>query len=151
MGTAAGGVGPAEVAVIEPDCSGTCSYDTPYDVRMSGTHSCLTPVGRAFWHSERLWRCAEALSVKQVAIDSIAEFDQDCWFGADVRPTCRDVAKHAQRISEADLSYPIILASDGHLMDGGHRLAKAWLLGHTLIATVQFDIDPEPDWIEARP
>jgi len=32
-------------------------------------------------------------------------------------------------------------------MDGGHRLAKAWLLGHTHAKAVQFVVDPEPDYV----
>lgn len=30
-------------------------------------------------------------------------------------------------------------------MDGGHRLAKAWILGLKEIQAVQFEVDPEPD------
>ena len=32
-------------------------------------------------------------------------------------------------------------------MDGMHRVAKAWLLGHTEIQAVQFTQDLEPDQI----
>ena len=32
-------------------------------------------------------------------------------------------------------------------MDGGHRLANAWILGHEMIQAVQFTVDPEPDII----
>ena len=32
-------------------------------------------------------------------------------------------------------------------MDGGHRVAKAYLLGYATISAVQFAIDPEPDYI----
>lgn len=113
---------------------------------MPQKHSHPHPEGRAYWWTERLWREAAALSPRSVAIDSIAEFDQDCWFGAD-EPTCRRVAGHAARIMNADPSYPVILASDGHLMDGGHRIAKAWLNGETHVQAVQFTTDPEPDWI----
>ena len=70
----------------------------------------------------------------------------DCWFGA-VEPTIRRVAEHSDRIMRADLSYPVILAGDGHLMDGGHRIAKAWLNGKTHVRAVRFETDPEPDWI----
>jgi hypothetical protein len=45
------------------------------------------------------------------------------------------------------LRYPIILSADGGLMDGGHRVCKAWMLGHTEISAVQFPQDPEPDYI----
>ena len=33
-------------------------------------------------------------------------------------------------------------------MDGMHRVAKAYMLGHESIDAVQFDIDPEPDYID---
>lgn len=36
------------------------------------------------------------------------------------------------------------------LMDGGHRIAKAWLLGLSEIGAVQFEIDPEPDRVIAE-
>jgi hypothetical protein len=35
-------------------------------------------------------------------------------------------------------------------MDGGHRIAKAWLLGLSEIGAVQFEIDPEPDRVIAE-
>ena len=87
-------------------------------------HSRMTPDGRAFWYTERLWMLAESLPVQTVSIDSIPEFDENCWFTEP--PTCRQTAQHARQILEADLSYPILLHADGGLMDGGHRIAKAW-------------------------
>jgi hypothetical protein len=33
-------------------------------------------------------------------------------------------------------------------MDGGHRISKAWLNGMTTIDSVQFRVDPEPDYFE---
>ena len=111
-------------------------------------HSRLTTEGRAVWYTERLWEAARGLEVAFVPIDSISEFDQNCWFLEP--PTCRQVAEHARRIIEADLSFPVILSSDGGLMDGGHRIAKAYLLGHTHIAAQRFTLDPAPDHIEPR-
>ncbi|MGB9181391.1 MAG: hypothetical protein WCB68_19325 [Pyrinomonadaceae bacterium] len=116
---------------------------------MAQKHSRLTPHGRFVWYSERLWQLARYLPVKSVLIESIAEFDRNCWFDAGTPPTCRVVAAHAKRIYEADLSHPIILSAEGYLMDGGHRIAKAWLLGLKEIQAVQFEVDPEPD--EVRP
>lgn len=116
---------------------------------MAHKHSRPTPNGRYVWYVERLWQLAQHLPVKAVLIESIAEFDQDCWFGDSTSSTCRAVAIHAKRIYEADLSYPIILSAGGYLMDGGHRIAKAWLLGLKEVQAVQFEIDPEPD--EVRP
>ena len=118
---------------------------------MPQKHSRLTEQGRAVWHTERLWELARGLPVRTVLLDSIAEFDQNCWFDAGTPPTCRTVARHVRRVNEADLSYPIILSSDGRLMDGGHRIAKAWLLGLTEIQAVQFAEDPAPDYVLPEP
>lgn len=113
---------------------------------MTQKHSRPTTTGRAVWYTERLWQLAQHLPIQTIPIASVSEFDHDCWFGPDTPPTCRAVAEHAQRIWDADLSYPIILSASGGLMDGGHRLAKAWLLGSPTIQAVQFNIDPEPDY-----
>ncbi|MFD7156485.1 hypothetical protein ACFV9C_17930 [Kribbella sp. NPDC059898] len=58
------------------------------------------------------------------------------------------VARHAERIQKADLRYPVILSADGRLMDGGHRIAKAWLGGARTVDAVRFVVDPEPDYIQ---
>ena len=110
----------------------------------------MTDKGRAVWYTERLWSLSAQLPVKMVRIDTIKEFDLDCWFGNDV-PTCREVARHAKKIFEADLSYPVVLSSDGSLMDGGHRIAKAWMQGLNQIAAVQFTDDPAPDFYRQDP
>jgi hypothetical protein len=116
---------------------------------MADKHSRLTSAGRLVWFVERLWYLAQELPVRQIPIEQIAEFDQNCWFGPESLPTCRAVAQHARRIFEADLRHPIILSAEGHLMDGGHRIAKAYLLKMQEIPAVQFPRDPEPDYILA--
>src|SRR4051812_45458225 len=113
---------------------------------MPESHSHLVEGGRGHWWTERLWRLSADLPVIRVAIDNIEEFDMDCWFRG-VAPTCREVAAHAKRINQADLSHPVILAANGQLMDGGHRIAKAWLRGDAEIRAVRFSVDPEPDWV----
>ena len=117
---------------------------------MAHKHSRLTPNGRYVWYAEGLWRLAGQLPIKSVPIESIAEFDQNCWFDDSKPPTCRAVAAHAKRIYETDMSHPIILSAEGYLMDGGHRLAKAWLLGLEEIQAVQFEVDPEPDEVRSE-
>ena len=114
---------------------------------MAGKHSRITPQGRLVWFVERLWQLAQDLPSQMLPINSIVEFDQNCWFGATSPPTCRAVAEHARRILEADLRYPIILSADGGLMDGGHRVAKAFLLGLPTVTAVRFRVDPEPDYV----
>lgn len=114
---------------------------------MPEKHSRAVAGGRAIWLTERLWKLIAGLPVQSVPLDAIPEFDEVCWFGDEDPPTCRAVALHARRIEAADLSIPIILSSDGRLMDGGHRLAKAWLAGDATIRAVRFAVDPAPDYI----
>jgi hypothetical protein len=52
-----------------------------------------------------------------------------------------------ERLKLADLAYPVIVCAEGRLMDGGHRLAKAWMEGRDDIAAVRFPVTPEPDEI----
>ncbi|MEU8222655.1 class I SAM-dependent methyltransferase [Kribbella sp. NPDC048915] len=113
-------------------------------------HTRPVPGGRAVYLTERLWELAEGLPVESVPIDSIKAFDEDCWFGG-AAVTCRMVARHAALIQKADLSFPVILSADGRLMDGGHRISKAWISGATTIDAVRFVVDPEPDYIEPDP
>ena len=116
---------------------------------MPEKHSHPVPGGRAFWWTESLWAAAADLPVVELPIAQICEFDEDCWFDGRA-PTCREVAEHARRIDQADLAHPVIISSDGHLMDGGHRIAKAWLDGRRVVDAVRFDVDPEPDWVEVE-
>ena len=114
---------------------------------MPEKHSRAVPEGRAVWYTERLWRLAAGLPVELVALTALPELDADCWFGPERVPSIRAVAEHAARITAADLAYPIILAADGRLMDGGHRVAKAWLAGHTHVRAVRFPATPVPDYV----
>ena len=114
---------------------------------MPEKHSRPVPGGRAFYLTERLWNLSKDLPIEPVPIESIQEFDEDCWFGG-APVTCRMVADHAARIQKADLTYPVILSADGRLMDGGHRISKAWINDLTTINAVRFTTDPEPDYYE---
>jgi hypothetical protein len=54
-------------------------------------------------------------------------------------------------IQEVDLSYPIILCSEGRVMDGMHRVAKALYERKEKIIAVQFRETPEPDYEDIYP
>ena len=54
---------------------------------------------------------------------------------------------HHKRVENADLSYPIILAADGYICDGWHRVAKAILLGHITIKAKRLIVMPEPEFL----
>ena len=93
---------------------------------------------------------SSTLPRKRIPLSSIRELDE-VWCGEDGPPTWHAMIEHMKLIDEADLSFPIILSSDGSVMDGRHRVAKAVREGRKEIAAVQFDHDPEPDHVGLGP
>jgi hypothetical protein len=55
-----------------------------------------------------------------------------------------DLAFHCKKVMDADLTKPIILAWDGGIADGRHRLIKALCLGKTTIKAVRMTWRPTP-------
>ena len=111
-------------------------------------HSRPSDQGRLVWDVHRLVALSAALPQKTVPLHTIRELDEPYWVDdAAAPPTCRAIADHARLIQETDLRYPIILSANGRVMDGMHRVAKAYLEGRTEIEAVQFSVDPEPDYI----
>ena len=109
-----------------------------------------SPRGLLAWDIDRLIALSKDFAPRTVRIDEIGELDRE-WHGEDGPPTWRQMIEHIQLINEADLAYPIILAANGEVMDGRHRIAKAALLGKNTIECVQFSEDPQPDHIGKRP
>ena len=100
----------------------------------------------ALWRIGRLWELAASLPVQMVHLADLTLYLDESPPGWDgTSPTLRNIAVCARRINQADLSYPIIRSVDGVILDGRHRIAKAWMLGHDTIAAVQFTVDPLPD------
>jgi hypothetical protein len=115
-------------------------------VEAQGASGHWVALGERAWHIETVWQAARDLPVEDVPVDTIREIDEDCWF--DGRPaTVRAVVDHARRIEEADLELPIILAVDGQVLDGMHRVAKAVLRGRGTVPARRLAVDPEPDWL----
>ncbi|TNJ67013.1 chromosome partitioning protein ParB [Paenibacillus hemerocallicola] len=117
--------------------------------RIKHKHSRIIDERRHVWDVEKLWELTAHLPVQKIDIDSIKELDQDCWFGygSTTVPTIRNVANHCKRIIQADMEYPILLTSDGLLVDGGHRIAKALINGQQQIDAVFIEALPPADVI----
>ena len=99
-----------------------------------------------FWTMSQLWELAAKQPVKKLCVADLAkELDEVRWFSEAHKklPTCRAVAEHARDIFDADLSHPIILNPQGEVVDGMHRLCKAWLEGIEEIDAVQLPSMPE--------
>lgn len=103
------------------------------------------------WDVDRLVQQSAGLPRREVPIHAIQELDEPYWFdGEEPRPTCRAIAEHVRLIQETELRYPIILSANGRVMDGIHRVAKAYLEGRSTICAVQFSVDPEPDYVDVN-
>jgi hypothetical protein len=109
------------------------------------------PHGLDAWDVDRLIALAAGLPVKRIPLSDLGELDSDYWFKDGQPATVRSVVEHARLMQGADLSFPVILAADGRVMDGMHRIAKALLLGLPAVDVVQFDVTPEPDYRGVRP
>jgi hypothetical protein len=100
-----------------------------------------------FWRMPTIWAMAEGKPSTTVAIEELNILDEVVWFGGpkDVQPTVRRIAQRARDIFDADLSYPIIMTRSGDVLDGAHRIAKAYLGGQQVISAVVIDHWPAPD------
>ena len=105
------------------------------------------------WDVHRLWELARALPVERVPLQEFQRFLEErrvrFWPTDREAPTILDIVTYVQRINAVDLDHPIILSAEGEVMDGQHRLAKAWMQGAGSILAVRFPVTPEPD--ERRP
>ena len=106
--------------------------------------------GLLAWDVDRLVLLSNNLPRKQVPLTNIRELDE-VWHSEEGPITWRTIIEHMTLIDEADLSFPIILAADGAVMDGRHRVARAMREGRKGIEAVQFDHDPEPDHVGLGP
>jgi hypothetical protein len=106
--------------------------------------------GLLAWDVDRLVRLTRDLPRRSVPLGEILEIEEP-WTGEDEHPTWRAMIDHIRLIETADPSFPIILSSTGAVMDGMHRVAKAVLQGRAEIIAVQFETDPEPDYVGTSP
>jgi hypothetical protein len=104
------------------------------------------------WDVDRLIELSRDFPVINVPLTSITDLDSNYWFGDGFGdPTVRNVVDHMRLVQAVDTEFPIILAADGRVMDGMHRVARALLAGQPTIQAVQFEITPEPDYPDCSP
>ena len=111
-----------------------------------------TTDGVLIWDVRKLVKLASELPLVKVPLNEIVELDEPYWFGpGGDEPTCRRIAEHMKQSDEADLAFPIVLCSDGRVMDGMHRVVKAHINGQTHIDAVRLKKTPPPDYKDMRP
>lgn len=114
-------------------------------------HFRRSPQGLCAWDVHRLIELSARLPRQRVPLSDIRELDEAFW-GPESRPmTCREIVRHTRLLLDCDLDFPIILSSDGRVMDGMHRVCRALLEGRNDIEAVRFVRDPEPDYIGVHP
>lgn len=110
------------------------------------------PEGLDAWDVDRLVELSADLPVVQVPLETLTEVDTEYWYRyGDDRPTVRSVVEHLRLVRDADLSYPIILAAEGRVMDGMHRVARALVEDLGTISAVRFTVTPAPDHRNCAP
>lgn len=109
-----------------------------------------SPRGLLAWDVDRLVELSRDLPVRAIQLSSIRELDEPILFDGSPA-TWRVLAAHLSLVVAADLAFPVILAADGALMDGRHRVAKALQAGRATIDAVQFAVDPPPDYVGRDP
>jgi hypothetical protein len=127
------------------------SQKKPPNQRAAARRACEPPQADGsmrFFRMHQFWELAAGLPVKKVRLSELEGFDEVRWFGGprNILPTCRAIAEHARDIYEADLGYPIILSPTGEVLDGWHRICKAFLLGIEELDAVQLTTMPPYRW-----
>jgi hypothetical protein len=110
------------------------------------------PRGLCAWDVHGLIEQSRELATERVLLSAICELDESFWAHERTQQlTCREIAEHARLMLDSDLTFPIILSSDGRVMDGMHRVCRALLEGRDSILAVRFVNDPEPDYVGVNP
>lgn len=97
------------------------------------------------WNLNDLWRLSSNLQVNTINVNTL--WNQRyakawCWQQEDEALNNEFFLHHMQRITNANLDYPIILSEENYILDGVHRLMKCKYLNIQDIKYVQFTKDP---------
>jgi hypothetical protein len=122
-----------------------------YNLRAISRRLWSTPLADGsipFVRMQELWELAAGLPNWKVRVSELNALDDVRWFSERMQklPTCRAVAEHARNIYEVDFRFPIILSPSRVVLDGMHRLCKAFLLGMEEIDAVQLLSMPPYRW-----
>lgn len=98
-----------------------------------------------FWKASTLWNATKNKIPQRVSNKYIL---QECTWNIGTLQRFADEVKNVQEVS---LNYPIILDMNGNILDGAHRVVKAYLEGKDIdIVYLGDDEWPEPDYDEEK-
>ncbi|MDR0633967.1 MAG: hypothetical protein LBF91_03205 [Azoarcus sp.] len=108
--------------------------------------------GLLVWNVDSLIRLTANLEAIEYPLDDIRELDEPYWYELEGdRPTCKSIANHIRLVQAADLGCPIILCPVGKVMDGMHRVVKAFLENRRFLLAYRLPYLPEPDYVGVDP
>lgn len=98
-----------------------------------------------FWKASTLWNATKNKVPQRVSNRYIL---QECTWNIG---NLQDFANEVKNVQEVSLDYPIILDMNGNILDGAHRVVKAYLEGKDIdIVYLGDDEWPEPDYDEEK-
>ena len=98
-----------------------------------------------FWKASTLWNAVRDKKSQRVPNRYIL---QECTWNIG---TLQRFADEVKKVQEVELGYPIILDINGNILDGAHRVVKAYLEGKDIdIVYLGDDEWPEPDYDEEK-
>lgn len=98
-----------------------------------------------FWKASTLWNATKDKIPQRVSNRYIL---QECTWNIG---TLQQFANEVKNIQEVSLDYPIILDMNGKILDGAHRVVKAYLEGEDIDVVYLGDNEwPEPDYDEEK-
>lgn len=104
--------------------------------------NCFVDKSGGVFKVESLLKAAKGLPITTYYINREALLDETLnWQIKNVY----DFFVHFQKVIQADLSVPLIVRSDGYVMDGWHRIIRALCEGRKELPQKRFIKDPEPD------
>lgn len=104
------------------------------------------------WDVDSLIPLTEKLEAIELPLSDIRELDEPYWYGLEGdRPTCKSIAEHIRLVQATDLAYPIIVCPSGGVMDGMHRVVKAFVEGHNFVLAYRLPALPTPDYVGVSP
>ncbi len=108
--------------------------------------------GLLAWDVDNLIRLTADLNVIELPLNQIQELDEPYWYESERdSPTCKSIAGHIRLIQSADLTSPIIICPKGRVMDGMHRVVKAFLEDRPFVLAYRLATLPEPDYVGIDP
>jgi len=103
--------------------------------------NCFIDEKGGIWKATSLYKAAKDLPIFQFDITGVNVEEVLRWKLVNLR----DYLNHYQRVAQANLSKPLILRSDGYIMNGWHRVIKALFENKKYLPAQKFSVDPEPD------